>query len=322
MAANLEQASRTAATLPAPLLPGRQGAYDAAMPLSIYRSPAARERVRNWCEARLAAWPVPHDRWQVETSAGLTSVVRTGPDPKPGRGALVLLPGTNMNAAVSLGFAEALSRVASLIVLDVPGQPGLSAGERPRRQRMARYGRWLTEALAQVTSEPVVVVGHSLGGAIALASGSDLISGRVLVSTAGLVRLRVGASVLGATVPWLLRPSVPRAERLVRHMSSSGASVSDELSRWMALVGSSCRSSLAPAPLPSSVLAHARSVPNMVVTGSRDVFLPPARLGPAAEQRLGTHLRVLDGAGHLLPEEFPERLAVLVAEFIEARRRH
>ncbi|MFI8520953.1 hypothetical protein ACIGEZ_24485 [Streptomyces sp. NPDC085481] len=40
-----------------------------------------------------------------------------------------------------------------------------------------------------MTSEPVVVVGHSLGGAFALASRSDLLAGRVLESTAGLVRL-------------------------------------------------------------------------------------------------------------------------------------
>lgn len=285
---------------------------------SIYRSRAARERVHEWCEERLAAWPAPHLRRQVATSAGLTSVVRTEPVPKPGRAAIVLIPGTNMNAAVSLAFAEALSRVAPLIVLDVPGQPGLSAGERPHRHRMNAYGRWLTEILPQVASEPAVVVGHSLGGAIALASGSELIAGRVLVSTAGLVRLRVGASVLGATAPWLLRPSVPRAERLVRHMSSPGAPVSDELSRWMALVGTSCRSSLAPSPLPAAVLARARRVPNMVAAGSDDVFLPPARLGPAAEQWLGTDLRVVDGAGHLLPEESPERVAALVAEFSDA----
>ncbi len=227
-----------------------------------------------------------------------------------------------MSAAVSLGFGQALSRIAPLIVLDVPGQPGLSAGERPRRHRMDWYGQWLTDTLPQVTPEPAVVVGHSLGGAIALAATSDLIAGRVLVSTAGLVRLHVGLSVLGATVPWLLRPSVPRAERLVRHMSLPGAPVSNELSQWMALVGSSCRTSLAPAPLPSTVLARSRSVPRMVVAGSHDVFLPPARLGPAAEQRLGTDLRVLDGAGHLLPEESPMRLAALVAEFTDACRRH
>lgn len=41
-----------------------------------------------------------------------------------------------------------------------------------------------------------------------------------------------------------------------------------------------------------------------------------------AEQRLGTHLRVLDGAGHLLPEELSERVAALVAEFTDAHGRH
>ncbi|MEU1866790.1 alpha/beta fold hydrolase [Streptomyces gardneri] len=294
------------------------------MPSSIYRSRAAHVRVRDWCEAALATWPVPHSRRQVETSAGPTNVVRTEPGTEvgAGRATIVLIPGTNMNAAVSLGFAQALSRVAPLIVLDVPGQPGLSSGERPRRHRMDWYGRWLTETLTRVTPDPAVVVGHSLGGAIALASGSGLIAGRVLVSTAGLVRLRVDASALGATVPWLLRPSVPRAERLLRHMSSPGAPVPDELSRWMAPVGSSCHTSLAPAPLSSAALAPARSVPSLVVAGSHDPFLPPASLGPAAEQRLGTVLRVLDGCGHLLPEESPVRLAALVAEFTDACGRH
>lgn len=250
--------------------------YEVAVPPSIYRSQAARVRVRDWCEERLAAWPVPHGRRLVETSAGLTSLIQPEPGPRAERAAIVLIPGTNMNAAVSLGFAEALSRVGSLTVLDVPGQPGLSSGERPHRRRMDRYGHWLTEILTHVTSGPVVVVGHSLGGAIALASGSDRIAGRVLVSTAGLVRLRVTARVLGATVPWLLHPSAGRAERLLRHMSSPDAIVPADLSRWMALAGSSCHTSLAPGPLPSAALARARSVPSMVVTGSHDAFLPRA----------------------------------------------
>ncbi|MGW6563932.1 alpha/beta fold hydrolase [Streptomyces sp. NPDC054975] len=252
----------------------------------------------------------------------MTSVITTEPGPAASAATIVLIPGTNMNAAVSLGIMEALSRVGRLVVLDVPGQPGLSAGERPRRGRADWYGTWLSETLAQVASGPVVVVGHSLGGAIALACASDLIAGRVLVSTAGLVRLRVSASVLGATLPWLLRPSVPRAERLLRHMTAPGAPVPDELSAWMALVGRSCHSSLAPSPLSSATLDSAAAKPCVAVVGSDDVFLPPARLAPAAEHRLGVDLRVLDGAGHLVLEQSPERVADLVAEFLGARRRH
>lgn len=179
-----------------------------------------------------------------------------------------------MSAAVSLRVAEALSEVAPLVVLDVPGQPGLSAGLRPRRHRMDWYGRWLAGALEQITDGPVVVAGHSLGAAIALACPSERIAGRVLVSPGGLVRLRVGASVLAAALPWMVHPSPARAERLLTSMTGPGHAVSPELGAWMTLVGRSCRSSLAPAPLPSGVLGRARSAPLLAVAGSRDPFLP------------------------------------------------
>ncbi|GGV13758.1 hypothetical protein GCM10010275_63700 [Streptomyces litmocidini] len=59
----------------------------------------------------------------------------------------------------------------------------------------------------------------------------------------------------------------------------------------------------------------------MVAVGSDDVFfLPLARLGPAADRRLGLDLRVVDGTGHLLPEEAPEQVAALVAALIPTAR--
>ncbi|MFF7438931.1 alpha/beta fold hydrolase [Streptomyces sp. NPDC008122] len=161
------------------------------MASTIYRSRAAQSQVRDWCDEQLAAWPVPHSQLQVETAAGLTNVVVVEPGPAASTATIVFIPGTNMAAAVSLGVMEALSLVGRLVVLDVPGQPGLSSGERPHRGRSDWYGKWLTEALTQVAPEPVVVVGHSLGGAIALACASDHVAGRLLVSPAGLVRLRV-----------------------------------------------------------------------------------------------------------------------------------
>ncbi|GGZ21135.1 alpha/beta fold hydrolase [Streptomyces poonensis] len=288
------------------------------MPSSVYRSPADQARVRDWCEERLAAWPLVHDRREIETPAGRTNSVRVGPRGGIGAMTLVLVPGTNMSAAVSLRAAEALAEAAPLVVLDVPGQPGLSSGLRPRRHRMDWYGRWLAGTLEQITDGPVVVVGHSLGAAIALACPSERIAGRVLVSPGGLVRLRVGAPVLGATLPWMLRPSPTRAERLLTFMTGPGHAVPPELSTWMDLVGSSCRSSLAPAPLPSDVLGRARSAPLLPVAGSCDPFLPPDRLGSGTRRRLDAPLRVLPDVGHLLPEEVPARLAGLVAGFLDS----
>jgi len=285
---------------------------------SIYRGPTCRQQVREWCDERLGEWGVPHRRREIQTAAGVTSVLTVGPEAEALSPAVVLVPGTNTNGAVYRHVAQALAARWPTVVLDVPGQPGLSAEVRPRRGRSAWYGQWLTEALEQTVPGQAVVVGHSLGGAIVLASASPRIAGRVLLSSAGLVRLLVPPAVVAATVPWLTRPTVPRAARVLRRMVAPGARVPDELAQWMALVARCCRSSLAPPPLPAALLAERRSVPCLVATGRHDVFLPPRRVGPAAQRHLGTQLHVLDGSGHLLLDEAPDEIVTLVERALTA----
>lgn len=294
---------------------------------SVYRSEQARAAVRRWCVNRIDGSGLAPARSEVVTSAGVTGVVTAGPEPRGGEPSVVLLPGTNMNAALCLPVAEAIARERRVVVLDLPGQPGLSADRRPRAKRSSWYGKWLTEALARAVPGPVVVVGHSLGGAVALACDAPQIVGRVLLSSAGIVRLRVPAPLLAATVPWLLRPTVARSTALVRHMAAPGRGpgqgeeeghVADGLGEWMDLVGRCCRTSLAPPPLPSGLLELRRSVPTLVVTGQFDPFLPPRHLGPAARRRLGAEFRVIEGAGHLLLDESPEAVLVAVRELCAA----
>ncbi|WP_274030646.1 alpha/beta fold hydrolase [Streptomyces sp. MMBL 11-1] len=287
---------------------------------SVYRSEQARAEVRRWCAHRIEGSGLAHARSEVVTSAGATGVLTAGPEPRDGGPTVVLLPGTNMNAALCLPVVEAIAREGRVVVLDLPGQPGLSADLRPRVNRLSWYGKWLTEALASAVPGPVVVVGHSLGGAVALACDAPQIVGRVLLSSAGLVRLRVPAPLLAATVPWLLRPTVARSTALVRHMAAPGEGrVPALLGEWMDLVGRCCRTSLAPPPLPSGLLELRRSVPTLVLTGQFDPFLPPRHLGPAARRRLGAEFTVIEGAGHLLLDESPEAVLGAVREFCAAR---
>ncbi|WP_282687431.1 MULTISPECIES: alpha/beta hydrolase [unclassified Streptomyces] len=283
---------------------------------SVYKNDNAQREVRSWCVRRIADWGIPHVRSEVVTSAGVTGVVTTGPEPRDGEPSVVLLPGTNMNAALCLPLVEELARARRVVVLDLPGQPGLSAGRRPRVRRMAWYGNWLTEALTQSVPGPAVVVGHSLGGAVALASDAPRIVGRVVLAGAGIFRLRVPAPLLAATVPWLLLPSVARSAALLREMAAPGwGEPPGHLSAWMHLVARHCRTSLAPPPLPSSLLEQRRTVPTLVVAGRFDPFLPPRTLGPAARRRLGAEFRVIEGAGHLLLDEAPVEVSAVVEEF-------
>ncbi|MFE9912592.1 alpha/beta fold hydrolase [Streptomyces clavifer] len=198
-------------------------------------------------------------------------------------------------------------------VVDVPGQPGLSAADRPGHHRSARYGQWLQEVLDEISPGPTVVVGHSLSGAIALACDVPRLTGRVLVSPAGLTRLKVTGRVLAATLPWLARPTEARSATLLRQMHGSGRYPSAEPVTWMTLLARSCRSGLAPAPLPEGTLARSRRVTNVVATGEHDVFLPPSRLAAPAFRHLGVAVTTVPGAGHLVVEEHPETIVTLVA---------
>lgn len=282
---------------------------------AIYKSAAAHREVERWCTDQLARWPVSHRTMALATCAGRTHVVAMGEDAGPQQATprVVVVPGTNFNAATSLPLVTALAAHWPSYVVDVPGQPGLSAADRPGHHRPARYGQWLQEVLDEISPGPTVVVGHSLGGAIALACDVPQLTGRVLVSPAGLARLKVTGRVLAATLPWLARPTEARSATLLRQMHGSGRSPSVELVTWMTLLARSCRSSLAPAPLPEGTLARSRRVTNVVATGEHDVFLPPSRLASPASRHLGVAVTTVPGAGHLVVEEHPEKIVTLVA---------
>lgn len=282
---------------------------------TIYRSVDAQAEIRSWCTEHLVASKIRHQRSEISTPAGSTSVVSAGPPARANEPTVVLLPGSNMNTATSLPLIQALASRRHTVALDVPGQPGLSSGRRPVIGRMSWYASWLNEALRRAAPGPAVVVGHSLGGAIALACASPQITGRVLLSPAGLTRLRLTPAVLTATVPWLLRSSVPRATRLLDHLVAPGRKPSPELAEWFDVVARYSRTTLAPAPLSSGLLERRRTVPSLVAIGRHDVFLPPHVLGPAAIRFLGADLNVVETAGHLLPEEEPEQVATLVQQF-------
>lgn len=278
---------------------------------SAYINTPSGEVIGLWCTERLQEWDTAHRRWTITTSAGPTRVVALGHEHESGP-TVVVVPGTNMNTAASLPFLAELAARYRVIALDVPGQPGLSAPQRPRKDRLAWYGRWLDEVLEQTVPDTAVVLGHSLGGAIALACPSERIAGRILIAPAGLVRLKVPPRLLAATLAWLAAPSPDRTHRLLHLMTGPTHPVAPHLVEWMTLVGRYCRTTLAPAPLAPALLDRCRSTPCVVATGAHDIFLPPNRLEPAVRDPLGTELRVLEGCGHLALDDDPAGVVELV----------
>jgi pimeloyl-ACP methyl ester carboxylesterase len=277
---------------------------------SLYRTSAGERRVRDWCLERLAAWPVPHRTSTVATSLGETHLVSAG----DGETVCVYLPGTNFNAATSLGLLGHLATLCRVVVADLPGQPGLSSSTRPRPETEG-YATWLGEVLARVRADQagsrLVVVGHSRGAAVAL-SGPTEVYGLVLLSPAGLVGVRVGVDVLRTALPWMLRPTPARSTALLRLMSGPASTADPELADWLTLVARDSRTTGAPGPLPEELVTRWRGRPVRVLVGEHDCFFPPDRVARAGSERLGVEVEVLPGLGHLAVEEAPERVAQAV----------
>src|SRR4051794_31937853 len=177
---------------------------------TVYKSSRGRLAVRQWCSDALARADFPLTRATVDTGAGRVALVSAGSQgPR-----VVVVPGTGSNAAVVLPWLRSLSARWATTVVDLPGQPGLSDPRRPRGASAAWYGRVLDEVLTADDLDGAVLVGNSLGAAVALATESPRIAARALVSPAGFIRLTVDPKLTLASAGWLLRPSPEHTRRM------------------------------------------------------------------------------------------------------------
>jgi pimeloyl-ACP methyl ester carboxylesterase len=284
---------------------------------SLYRSVASQQTVQQWCLDRLNDWNTSHTRSIVNTTVGPVHTVSTGTTPP----AVVVVPGTTFNSAHYLCAMAALADHWPTMVIDLPGQPGLSTPQGPRRRRTAWYARALTEVLDAVDARDAIVVGNSLGAAVALWSSSPRIAARLLYSPAGIVSLKTGTTMIRASTAWLLRPRLEHSRQLLRLFTSPGTPPPSDLVEWMHLVSMHCRVTLSPPPLPPDLLRAQSRIPLIVATGEHDRLLPPARLRPAVLQHLRTELVTLPGVGHLALHERPTDLLPLIDRLTEMMRR-
>jgi len=281
----------------------------------LYRSPADADRIDSWCRERLDAWPVRHHTERLETSLGPTHLTWAG----AAREAMCLyLPGTNFNAATSTTLLTSLASRWRMACADLPGQPGLSTAERPVDE-VAGYARWFAEVLAHVGQQhpelPLVVAGHSRGAAAALLANPTDVDGLVLVSPAGLAKVRLTPAMLWRSVPWLLRPTPARSRRLVDMMAPGSGAELGPLVEWLTMVATSTRTTGAPDPLPAEVLDRWQDRSIRVVVGGRDAFFTPDALaGPS--HRLGATLHVASEAGHLLTDQRPDLVVAAISEVL------
>lgn len=130
----------------------------------IYKSVAGETAVMALYDEALARWPVPVAQLSFPTRHGRTFALVCGPKAAP---PLVLLHGAGTNSAIWAGDVAAYSRHYRIYAIDLLGEAGKSAPNRPPWAGPA-YAEWLADAFDHLEIGPATLIGISQGGWVAV----------------------------------------------------------------------------------------------------------------------------------------------------------
>ncbi|MFE6740462.1 alpha/beta fold hydrolase [Streptomyces tubercidicus] len=254
---------------------------------------------------------------------------------QPDAPAVVLLHGTPFSSYVWRGVARALAARHRVFVWDMPGY-GASEQRAGQDVSLGAQAGVFAEllaywGLATEAARPAVVA-HDFGGCVALRAH--------LLHGVRYARLALVAPV--ALAPWgsptyrllgahpdvfaQLPPDLHRA--LVREYVSSASHPGLHPAVLDRLVEPWCTDAGRPAFYRQIAQNDQRftdeiqnrygelTLPTLICWGAQDTWIPPARGHELAARIPGSHLRLIEGAGHLVQEDAPAELASLLGEFL------
>ncbi|MBN1177722.1 MAG: alpha/beta fold hydrolase [Anaerolineae bacterium] len=229
--------------------------------------------------------------------------------------AVVLIHGAGGSHLTWPPALRALEGVA-VYAIDLPGH-GRSAGA--GRQRVADYAADVVAFLNAVGVERAVLVGHSMGGAIAQTVALDAperVAGLVLLGTGA--RLKVSDVLLERVTH-----DVEGAVRLIAEWAWGPGTGPDVVARGVEVMMET-RPEVLLGDFVACNLFDVRErvagigAPALVLAGSEDK-MAPAKFGQSLAQAIpDARFEVLPGAGHMLALERPAEVAQRIAAFLKA----
>jgi pimeloyl-ACP methyl ester carboxylesterase len=247
------------------------------------------------------------------TAAGLHYFLHEGGSAL--RSPLVLIHGAGGD---HLSWPPEMRRLANyrVITLDLPGH-GRTQG--PGRQSVEDYASDVAEFVEVLGFSRAVFIGHSMGGAISLALALDYpdrVAGIGLISTGPCLPIPLSVIENAAN-----QSTLPLAIKRLQEMSLGSQSM-DNLKEVIFKQLTNTRQTL----LLGDLLACDRfnmtgrlndiRTPVLVVCGTDDKLTPLRFSKTLSNQIPGAALQTIEGAGHMLMLEQPNRLAKLISIFL------
>ncbi|GAB0102160.1 alpha/beta hydrolase [Nocardia sp. JMUB6875] len=261
--------------------------------------------------------PPVRETLDVATSFGTVRAYRFGEgEATP----LVLLPGRQAATPMWAANLPGLLAVRPVITLDLLGEPGLSVQSKPLTDD-ADQATWLSEALAELESRPVHVLGVSIGGwsAVNLAV-------RHPERVASLITLDAPFVFGGVTWKMILvslgsvLPGMPEKWRnKLLSWISGGVSAPEDLPEGR-LIASGMKDFAAYLPMtkqPAKEQLSVLGMPYLGIFAGRSIVHNAKKMAARARKLVpGGQFEVWPEASHAINGEFPDEIAARVAKFL------
>lgn len=263
---------------------------------AIYRTAEGEQQIQAFYAKLLADWPRPNRHHLISSRFGETFIVESGQLGKP---ALVFLHGSSSNSAMWIAEAHQLSTDYHIYAIDIIGECGKSAPNRPEFKN-GNYTAWLKELLDALHLDTIALVGCSIGGWIALdfaIQNPHRVASIILVATAGITNIKTSVvfkliltSLLGKWGFSLMNRMVYRNLEL------------DETSKAFAeLIKKYYRPRTDVLPLFSDDQLKTIESPVLFIGGDKDCFYPTEKTALRFNNKLKfAECKVLKDTGHVV----------------------
>lgn len=279
--------------------------------------------------------PAPEDRW-LQVSNIAARYWRCG----SGRRPIVLLHGIGGSLEAWHRNIPALCATCEVIALELPGCGRTAAPPSYPKDTLRMFAQFVNHELDQLGLDRTVLVGSSLGGAVAIEYTLHFpqrVQALILVSSAGM-DTRVGWPLRIMALPglgeWLSQPSRTTAERSLRGIVADPSVITDDeidTAYALAQLPGAQHAFLSMLRVYCSLFGIKRSevrrivgaldrieVPVLLVWGDRDPIVSLDAMHVALQHLPRAQAAVVPGAGHLPYVEQPEVFNRLLLDFVAA----
>jgi len=191
----------------------------------------------------------------------------------PAGPAVLMLHGSGSNGSVWIGAGLELGTIARTYALDIPGEPGNSAAVRCGWVEMVD---WLGDVRRQIPERPLVLLGNSLGGWLAMASAvadpTD-VAAVMTICPAGICPRRSSYKWYALAARW----AGEKGPRVMEKANLRGQKMDDEFREFFDLAGRHFiyRPSV---PMLSDDELRQLKMPFAYWAGKKDILLPTKKI--------------------------------------------